>query len=247
MGIFKSIFAKKEPAQPFDLSLLKTDMHSHLIPGIDDGSKTMDETLAMLAKFETLGYSKIITTPHIMAEVYPNTPEVILSGLENVQKAAKEIGLSLQIEAAAEYYFDQSLIEKVQQKNVLSFGNNYVLVEFSFHAQPDNEHRLFFEMQVADYRPILAHFERYPYFHGSTEKAREYKEKGALIQVNLNSLTGHYGPGVKKQAERLIDEELVDFVGSDCHRIQHLMHLEEHLHLPYYHKLGKLQLKNNSL
>jgi tyrosine-protein phosphatase YwqE len=247
MGLFKSIFAKKEPAQPFDLSLLKTDMHSHLIPGIDDGSKTMDETLAMLAKFETLGYSKIITTPHIMAEVYPNTPEVILSGLANVQKAAKEIGLSLQIEAAAEYYFDQSLIEKVQQKNVLSFGNNYVLVEFSFHAQPDNEHRLFFEMQVADYRPILAHFERYPYFHGSTEKAREYKEKGALIQVNLNSLTGHYGPGVKKQAERLIDEELVDFVGSDCHRIQHLMHLEEHLNLPYYHKLGKLQLKNNSL
>jgi tyrosine-protein phosphatase YwqE len=247
MGLFKSIFAKKEPVQPFDLSLLKTDMHSHLIPGIDDGSKTMDETLAMLAKFETLGYSKIITTPHIMAEVYPNTPEVILSGLANVQKAAKEIGLSLQIEAAAEYYFDQSLIEKVQQKNVLSFGNNYVLVEFSFHAQPDNEHRLFFEMQVADYRPILAHFERYPYFHGSTEKAREYKEKGALIQVNLNSLTGHYGPGVKKQAERLIDEELVDFVGSDCHRIQHLMHLEEHLNLPYYHKLGKLQLKNNSL
>jgi tyrosine-protein phosphatase YwqE len=247
MGLFKSIFAKKEPAQPFDLSLLKTDMHSHLIPGIDDGSKTMDETLAMLAKFETLGYSKIITTPHIMAEVYPNTPEVILSGLANVQKAAKEIGLSLQIEAAAEYYFDQSLIEKVQQKNVLSFGNNFVLVEFSFHAQPDNEHRLFFEMQVADFRPILAHFERYPYFHGSTEKAREYKEKGALIQVNLNSLTGHYGPGVKKQAERLIDEELVDFVGSDCHRIQHLMHLEEHLNLPYYHKLGKLQLKNNSL
>lgn len=247
MGIFKSIFSKKEPVQPFDLSQLKGDMHSHLIPGIDDGSKTMDETLAMLAKFESLGYSKIITTPHIMAEVYPNTPEVILSGLANVQKAAKEIGLSLQIEAAAEYYFDQSLIEKVQQKNVLSFGNNYVLVEFSFHAQPDNEHRLFFEMQVADYRPILAHFERYPYFHGSTEKAREYKEKGALIQVNLNSLTGHYGPGVKKQAERLIDEELVDFVGSDCHRIQHLMHLEEYLHLPYYHKLGKLQLKNNSL
>ena len=247
MGIFKSIFSKKEPVQPFDLSQLKGDMHSHLIPGIDDGSKTMDETLAMLAKFESLGYSKIITTPHIMAEVYPNTPEVILSGLANVQKAAKEIGLSLQIEAAAEYYFDQSLIEKVQQKNVLSFGNNYVLVEFSFHAQPDNEHRLFFEMQVADYRPILAHFERYPYFHGSTEKAREYKEKGALIQVNLNSLTGHYGPGVKKQAERLIDEELVDFVGSDCHRIQHLMHLEEHLYLPYYHKLGKLQLKNNTL
>lgn len=247
MSLYKSLFSKKEPAVPFDLSCLIADMHSHLIPGIDDGSKTMDETLAMLAKFETLGYSKIITTPHIMAEVYPNTPEIILAGLENVRKAAKEIGISLEIEAAAEYYFDQSLIEKIQQKNVLSFGNNYVLVEFSFHAQPDNEHRLFFEMQLADYRPILAHFERYPYFHGSTEKAKEYKDKGASIQVNLNSLTGHYGPGVKKQAERLIDEGLVDFVGSDCHRMQHLMHLEEHLHLPYYHKLGKLQLKNHTL
>lgn len=247
MGLFQSIFAKKEPVQPFDLSLLKVDMHSHLIPGIDDGSKTMDETLAMLAKFEVLGFSKIITTPHIMAEVYPNTPEIILAGLENVREAAKEIGISLEIEAAAEYYFDQSLIEKIQQKSVLSFGNNYVLVEFSFHAQPDNEHRLFFEMQVADYRPILAHFERYPYFHGSTEKAREYKDKGALIQVNLNSLTGHYGPGVKKQAERLIDEGLVDFVGSDCHRIQHLMVLEENLTNPYYHKLAELKLKNQQL
>jgi protein-tyrosine phosphatase len=247
MGLFKSLFSKKEKAAPFDLSCLIADMHSHLIPGIDDGSKTMDETLAMLAKFEVLGYSKIITTPHIMAEVYPNTTEIILSGLEKVRNAAKEIGISLEIEAAAEYYFDQSLIEKIQHKNVLSFGKNYVLVEFSFHAQPDNEHRLFFEMQLANYRPILAHFERYSYFHGSTKKAKEYKEKGAFIQVNLNSLTGHYGPGVKKQAERLIDEELVDFVGSDCHRIQHLMHLEENLSMPYFLKLGELQLKNKLL
>lgn len=247
MGLFSTLFGKKEAAFPFDLSQLKTDMHSHLLPGIDDGSATMDETIAMLAKFERLGYKKVITTPHIMNEVYNNTPTIIREGLKNVQETAKSAGLHIQLEAAAEYYFDDTLIEQVKKHDVLSFGDNYVLVEFSFHSQPDNEHRLFFEMQMEKYKPILAHFERYPYFHGSLKKAIEYREKGVNIQVNLNSLSGHYGPHVQKQAEKLIDANLVDFVGSDCHRIQHLMILEENLTKPYYHKLGMLNLKNTTL
>lgn len=247
MGIFSNLFAKKEHVLPFDLSQLKVDMHSHLIPGIDDGSANMDETIAMLAKFESLGYKKIITTPHIMNEVYNNTPSIIREGLKAVQETAKSLGLRIQIEAAAEYYFDDTLIEQIKNRTVLSFGDAYVLVEFSFHSQPDNEHRLFFEMQMQKYKPILAHFERYPYFHGSLDKAIEYKEKGVNLQVNLNSLSGHYGPHVQKQAEKLIDANLVDFVGSDCHRIQHLMILEENLNKLYYHKLGVLNLKNASL
>lgn len=247
MSFFSSLFAKKQQLPPFDLSLIKADMHSHLIPGIDDGSRSMDETIAMLAKFESLGYSKIITTPHIMNEVYPNTPEIILEGLEHVRLTAEGLGISMQIEAAAEYYFDDSLVEKVKEGTVLSFGDRYVLVEFSFHTAPVYESSLFFEMQIANYKPVLAHFERYSYYHGSVEKAIEFREKGVNIQVNLNSLTGHYGPEVRKQAQRLIDNQLVDFVGSDCHRIQHQLLLEEHLSDPYFHKLGSLNLKNQSL
>lgn len=247
MGIFSSLFSsKKQVLDPFDLSNFGIDMHSHLIPGIDDGARTMDETIALLAKFESLGYTKVITTPHIMNEVYPNGPESILGGLIKVQEMAKSLGLSIQIEAAAEYYFDETLVEKIRNKSVLSF-NDYVLVEFSFHSMPEFEDQLFFEMQTAAYKPILAHFERYQYYHGSTEKAKYFKEKGVAIQLNLNSLTGHYGQSVKKQAELLIDEGLVDFAATDCHRMQHLMLLEEHLKNPYFHKLGQLNLLNKTL
>jgi tyrosine-protein phosphatase YwqE len=247
MGLFSSLFSsKKVILEPFDLSLIGADMHSHLIPGVDDGSRSMDETIAMLAKFESLGYKKVITTPHIMNEVYPNNPEIILTGLNLVRETIKSLGLTIEIDAAAEYYFDETLVQKVRDKKVLSF-NDYVLVEFSFHSEPEFEDQLFFEMQTNNYKPVLAHFERYPYYHGSVEKAKYFKEKGVAIQLNLNSLTGHYGPNVKKQAERLIDEGIVDFAGSDCHRIQHLLLLQEHLTNPYFHKLGKLNLLNKSL
>lgn len=207
----------------------------------------MDETIAMLAKFEHLGYRKVITTPHIMSEVYNNTPEIILNGLEDVRTELKNHGLKIQIDAAAEYYFDDYLVDLVKKREVMTFGDQFVLVEFSFHTPPVYDDTLFFEMQMARYKPVLAHFERYPYFHGSTEKAREYRDKGAQIQVNINSLTGNYGPEVRKQAEKLIDQNLVDFVGSDCHRIQHLITMEAHRSLPYIAKLSSLALKNQTL
>ena len=164
-----------------------------------------------------------------------------------MQLEAKNLGLKIEIQAAAEYYFDEILIDKVKNGSVLSFGDRYVLIEFSFQSPPVFESQLFFEMQMAEYKPVLAHFERYSYYHDSLDKAIDLRSKGVNIQVNLNSLTGHYGPNVRKQAERLIDANLVDFVGSDCHRIQHLLHLEENLSLPYFHALSKLNLKNKNL
>ncbi len=245
VGLF-SLF-KKQVSEPLDLSLIGVDMHSHLIPGIDDGSNSMDESIAMLAKFEHLGYRKVITTPHIMSEVYNNTSEIILKGLDEVREEAKKHGLKIEIDAAAEYYFDDYLVNLVKKREVLTFGDQYVLVEFSFHTPPEYDDLLFFEMQMARYKPVLAHFERYPYFHGSTEKAKEYRDKGAQIQININSLTGNYGPEVRKQAEKLIDQNLVDFIGSDCHRMQHLVTMEENLNKPYLAKLSQLTLKNQSL
>ena len=250
MGIFSRFFGSRrsEMLPPVDLSLLKVDMHSHLIPGIDDGARTMDETIAMLAKFESLGYQKVITTPHIMSDFYKNTPEVILGGLEAVRSAAKKVGLKIEIEAAAEYYFDESLMDRLKRKEkLLTFGNNHVLFEFSMMEQPDQIEELVFEMLTQNYKPVLAHFERYTFLFGSVEKAIEWREKGIEIQLNLNSLTGHYGPDVKKQAERLVDSGAIDFVASDCHRIDHLMIMERNLQLPYFHKAMDLELKNAGL
>lgn len=243
------LFRKKESRlAPADLSVLQADMHSHLIPGIDDGSQNMDQTIAMLAKFESLGYKKIITTPHVMSDYYKNTPEIILGGLKKVQTLASQLGLNIQIDAAAEYYFDDSFHKAIRDKQtLLTFGDRYLLFEFSFHAAPSQAEALIFEMITQKYQPILAHFERYAYYFGSVDKAREYRERGVNIQVNINSLTGHYGPEIKKQAERLVDAGLVDFLGSDCHRIEHLLSIERALVLPYIHKALALPLKNKLL
>lgn len=249
MGIFTSIFSKKQPQlEPFDLSIFGVDMHSHLIPGIDDGSKSMDQTIAMLAKFKSLGFKKVITTPHIMSDYFRNTPEIILGGLEKVKAELKQLNLEIELEAAAEYYYDETLMSKLKNKEeLLTFGDNYLLFEFSFHAKPPQIEALFFEMITQNYKPVLAHFERYVFLHGSVEKAKEWRSKGINIQLNYNSLFGHYGPEVQKQAQALVNSGEVDFVATDCHRIDHLMILEKNLNSSYLHKLGELNLKNSSL
>ena len=250
MSLLGKIFGgrKVENLAPFDLSQLVVDMHSHLIPGIDDGARSMDETIAMLAKFESLGFRKVITTPHIMSDFYRNTPEIILGGLEAVRETAKKLNLSIEIDAAAEYYFDDAFMKLIQEKQeLLTFGDKQILFEFSMHEKPDHIEALFFELFTQQYKPVLAHFERYPYYHGSIKEASDWRAKGINIQLNLNSLSGHYGPHIRKQAELLIDEKLVDFVATDCHRMDHLMLLERSLPLEYMHKLAELPLKNSSL
>jgi tyrosine-protein phosphatase YwqE len=247
MGFFDLFKKKKEVFEPFDLSRFKVDIHSHLIPGIDDGSQTMDQTIAMLAKFQELGYKKVITTPHVMSDSFPNTSENILAGLEDVRAEIKKVGITIEIEAAAEYYFDETFVAKIKAKDLLTFGDNYVLLEFAFHSPPQYIDQMFFELQSRGYRPVVAHFERYMYFLGKIEKAIEWRQKGINIQININSLFGHYGPDIKRQAERLIDAGEFDFIGTDCHRIEHLMLLEDSLTSPYIHKIGNYLLKNTIL
>lgn len=248
MGLFKSLFQSKKNNTPFDLSDLKVDVHSHLIPGIDDGSQSMEESIGMLLKFVDLGYKKVITTPHIMQDHYPNNPEIIKEGLEKVREEIKKLNIPISIEAAAEYYFDEFLFDKIKNNDILTFGESYVLFEFSFVSIPHNVDQLIFDFKTNNYTPILAHYERYPYlFEKGPEYVQHLKDKGLKIQLNLNSLTGHYGKAIQKQAEMLIDNKLVDLVGTDCHRIEHLKILESNLKGDYFHKLSDLDLLNRRL
>jgi protein-tyrosine phosphatase len=240
-------FGKPRSESKLNISDWAVDMHSHLIPGIDDGSRSMDETLAMLLKFQELGYRKVITTPHIMNEVYPNTEPDILSKGQELREEMHKLGVSLEIDVAAEYYFDESLFKKTKERNLLTIGKEYVLTEFSFYSEPTHEKKLFFDMQMAGYKPILAHFERYVYYHGSVEYALKLRELGVNIQVNVNSFFGHYGPTIKKQAESLLKAKAIDFIGTDCHRMQHLTSLEGNLSFPEADLLNALDLKNNQL
>ena len=183
-----------------------------------------------------------------MSDYYRNTPEIILKGLDEVRETAAKLNLKIELEAAAEYYFDETLMGRLQRREkLLTFGDNYVLFEFSFMSEPVQVKELLFEMLTQGYKPVLAHFERYAFLFGKIDQAKEWRENGVNIQMNFNSLSGHYGPVVQKQAEALVDQNLIDFVATDCHRIDHLMILEENLNKKYYNKLQQLELKNPTL
>ena len=247
MGIF-SIFKKKEKLPPFDFSVLQCDIHSHLIPGIDDGSKSLEDSINMLRDFEAMGYRKVVTTPHIMSDYYKNTPEIIRSGLDKVREEIAKQNLNIEIEAAAEYYLDEYFMAKIKAKDILTFGDNYVLFELPFVAEPHALSEVIFELQMSGYKPVLAHPERYMYwFKEIEEKVEDLKNKGTLLQLNLLSLTGQYSPEVRKIAEKMVFNGWIDFVGSDCHKIEHLQILQNLSGTKAFHHLKQLDLKNTSL
>jgi tyrosine-protein phosphatase YwqE len=247
MGIFSGLFSRKEKLlDPAHLGVLKTDVHSHFIPGIDDGSPDMESSLELLKSMQDLGYQKVVTTPHIMSDYYKNTPEIILSGLDALRNAAVKNGITLQIEAAAEYYLDFELEGKAKRKELLTFGNNYVLFEMPFITEPPMLKRTIFEMQMAGYRPVLAHVERYTFWHRDWSRFEDMLDKGVILQLNLNSLSGHYSIPTKKIAEKLIDAGMVKLLGTDCHNMNHIELLKDTQRLPYLHKALQIQGLINS-
>ncbi len=238
LGFLKNIFGGNKKLQnPVNLGILKTDVHSHFIPGIDDGAQTIDDSIALVTAMKELGYSKVITTPHIMGDTYRNGKHNILPGLEKVREAIKLNNIGIEIEAAAEYYIDADLEEKITKKDILTFGDSYVLFEMPFVAQPSNLGTVIFELQMNGYKPVMAHVERYQFWHNDFNQIIDLKDKGVLIQMNISSLTGTYSPQTKKIAEKMIDEKLVDLIGSDCHHLGHIELLKQACYLPYLEKV----------
>ncbi|MEE4176570.1 MAG: CpsB/CapC family capsule biosynthesis tyrosine phosphatase [Bacteroides sp.] len=246
--LFGSWFRKKKLDHPVDLSPLVTDMHSHLIPGIDDGAPDMATVLALLEQLAGLGYQKVITTPHIMADLYKNTREIIEKGEREVKKAIEKAGINIEFHATAEYLIDEGFAPLIASKEVMTFGQNYVLVELPYYSPPQNLSELLFEMQVAGYRVILAHPERYVYWHHNFSKLEELKDREVFFQLNTISLSGYYSLTTKKISEKLIDAGMIDFLGSDLHSFQYLKLLEKSLFEPALEKLlNSGKLKNQTL
>ena len=244
MGLFSNIFGKKEPVLgPVDLSVLGCDVHSHFIPGIDDGAQNLEQSMELLRAMRELGYRKVITTPHSMADGYKNTPEIILGGLEKLRAEVAREGLDITVDAAAEYYLDHELEQRVMRKEVLTFGDRLLLFELPFISEPQVLLSVVFQMQTQGYRPVLAHPERYAFWYNDFTKYERLKERGVLFQLNLVALSGAYGPQAKQLAERMIDEGFYELLGSDCHNMNHVQAIHNTLTRPYLHKLissGKL-------
>tara|TARA_R110001592_G_scaffold362989_2_gene679176 strand:- start:600 stop:1343 length:744 start_codon:yes stop_codon:yes gene_type:complete len=200
------------------------DIHSHLLPGIDDGAKDLEDSISLIQKMASYGIKNFITTPHILGDIYPNTPEIIKGKLQEVRaELLKRNMTDITIDAAAEYMLDEQFSAILEKEELLTLKDNFVLVEMSYFSPPINLYDLLFQIQLKGYKPVLAHPERYNSYHNNFEEFYKLKRAGCLFQLNLLSLTEQYGKGVQKTAEKLLKENLYDFVGTDTH---HQMHLE---------------------
>lgn len=219
MGFFDQFFSKKvNHSNP-----LKWDMHNHILFGIDDGSKTIENSIVMAKKFVDLGYSKIIATPHVMTNYYENTPEIVSEKKDLLNEAFKSNGIPLSIEFAAEYYIDEYFLDKVKNREpLMKFNNEFVLVETSFLNMPIFFTELVFDLRTQGYTPIFAHPERYVYLQNNYEQIEKILETGIKFQINLLSLLGYYSPNAKKLAQWLIQNGHYSFLGTDAHSINHL-------------------------
>lgn len=224
--MFSFFSKKKELLQPI-LENIKVDIHSHLLPGIDDGSKNIEDSIFLIKNLIDLGYQKIVTTPHVMHEVYPNTSEIIIEKLETVKKALAQSNINIDISAAAEYYIDGAFLSSLKEQKLLTLFDNYVLVEMSFMFPLSGLFDHFFQIERQGYNIILAHPERYTYYHHDYNVYAEIKEQGVQLQLNLLSLTGYYGESTKKVAIKLLKDKLIDFVGTDTHHERHIQFLKK--------------------
>ncbi len=221
-------------------SLVDVDIHSHLIPKIDDGAKDIERSIELILSLKAMGYNKLITTPHV-SDMFLNNSQTILEGYKKLKEELVQRKIEIDIEVAAEYYADEHFEALLAQGDILTFGGKekYLLFELSYFSPPLDLESLIYDIKLAGYRPVLAHPERYMYLHDSIDKYRDIKNMGVLFQINLISIDGYYSSEVTQAVKELIVNGMVDFIGSDTHHRQHLKHLKKSFSNGLYKKIFK--------
>lgn len=203
------------------------DIHSHLLPGIDDGARTFEDTLRLTQALQGFGVSQFITTPHIIQYVWDNTHDQILSKKETTVLELEKNKIFVPFNAAAEYLMDDQFVQLFQSHELLTLKDNYVLVEMSYINAPIQLYSILFDLQVAGYIPVLAHPERYLFYHNNFREYEKLKRAGCLFQLNLLSVVGYYGAEITKTTEQLLAKGMYNYVGSDVHHNNHIASFEQ--------------------
>lgn len=197
------------------------DIHSHLLPGIDDGARTFEDTLRLTKALQGFGISQCITTPHIIQNVWDNSATLIKEKETETISELKKHQITIPFRAAAEYMLDDHFVHLFQSEKLLTLKDNYVLVEMSYINPPIQLYSILFELQLAGYIPVLAHPERYVFYHNNFDEYKKIKKAGCLFQLNTSSVVGYYGEAINKIADKLLQKGLYNFVGSDLHHDNH--------------------------
>ena len=203
------------------------DIHSHLLPGIDDGAKTITDTSKLVKSFQEMGVSQFITTPHISHYIWNNSPEAIIAKHEETKLLLEEENIKTPFRSAAEYFMDDWFEKHFQNEKLLTLKDNYVLVEMSYMNAPVQLYKILFDLQVAGYIPVLAHPERYLFYHKNFNEYNKLKKAGCMMQLNLLAVVGYYGSEITRVAEELLKKGMYDFVGTDVHHNNHIKSFEQ--------------------
>lgn len=205
------------------------DFHNHLLPGIDDGSPNVETSIALFHGLKSLGFTEVICSPHIIADTHPNNDETIGNAAKLLKSGAHEAGVDLDFRYAAEYMMDDTFQHLIATKQpLLTIHGKRVLVEFSYIQKPSRVENFSFDLQIQGYEPVLAHPERYIYYHKQLGFYEHLKDLGFELQLNLLSLTPYYGKEVQKVAHHLLKNGMYDFACTDMHHERHLEAMQHH-------------------
>lgn len=221
------------------------DIHSHLLPGIDDGAKTISDTVTLIKSLEKIGVSQFITTPHISHYIWNNSPQTIQDNHSETSKLLSENSITKPFSAAAEYFMDDWFEKHFKDEKLLTLKDNYVLVEMSYMNAPVQLYKILFDLQVAGYTPVLAHPERYLFYHKNFIEYERLKKAGCLFQLNLLAVVGYYGEDITKIAEQLLKKGMYDFVGTDVHHANHIAAFEQRIKVNTPDTLKKIIANNH--
>lgn len=204
------------------------DIHCHILPGIDDGAQNVNEAIELIRGLNTLGINQFIPTPHIMQDFYPNNEETIGNAYQKLlEHLESDLKSKITLNPSAEYMIDHNFERLLEKKHLFPLLEKFILIEMSYFQQPINLHEIVFKIQSLGYTPIIAHPERYSFFHNNLDNYLKLKQMGCLFQLNLLSLSDHYGKPIQKSAYKLIRNNLIDFAGTDSHNINHVEKLSK--------------------
>lgn len=221
-------FFKKSSNEPKGL-FYSTDIHCHIVPGVDDGARAVEDSLSLVSKECVWGIKRIFCTPHITEETFENTPETLSKAFDVLKQNVDKAGIKIDLDYSAEHRLDPYFQSQFEKGAVRPLPNNYLLVENSFVQEAWNLDQQVYNLSIKGFKPILAHPERYHYYITNRDRYEQLHSVGLLFQVNLLSLSGYYGKEQKRTAEWLIEKNMVDFLGSDMHHMRHAEAIDRYI------------------
>jgi tyrosine-protein phosphatase YwqE len=220
-----SIFKKNKKVSIDIGSFVTQDMHSHILPGIDDGAPDVDTAVSLIKGMMACGIKKFMGTPHIMSELHKNDRTTITQAYDRLKEGLALAGIDISLSYAAEYMIDENFLNVLKEGNLLTVTENKILIETPFYSEPFDIEEVLFNIEAAGYKAILAHPERYHYVDDKLAVFTKYLDRGVGLQLNLLSLSGYYGSKEKEVAEKMLQEGMYSFIGTDLHHERHLKRL----------------------